>query len=132
MEASEKIKVLLIDDELDYLEVTAKRLTRRGFEVTTASDCMSGLGIIDYFPVDVVVLDMMLPEMDGNECLGEIRKDHPSLGVIMLTGHASVHTGLACLENGANDYCLKPVPLDELVDKIEIVYRDMKYGDKTC
>ncbi|MFA5810347.1 MAG: response regulator [Thermoleophilia bacterium] len=131
MEASEKIRVLLVDDETDYLEITAKRLTRRGYEVATAVDCMTGLAIIADSQVNVVVLDMMLPDMDGNDCLREIRKGHPSMGVIMLTGHASVHTGLTCLENGANDYCLKPVPLDELVEKIEIVYRDMKYGEKT-
>jgi DNA-binding response OmpR family regulator len=132
MEPSEKIKVLLIDDELDYLEVTAKRLARRGYEVATAADCVSGLAIIAAMPLDVVVLDMMLPDMDGNDCLKELRKDHPTLGVIMLTGHASVHTGLTCLENGANDYCLKPVPLDELVEKIEIVYRDSNHGHNVC
>ncbi|MFA5802262.1 MAG: response regulator [Thermoleophilia bacterium] len=131
MEASEKIRVLLVDDETDYLEITAKRLTRRGYDVVTAADCMTGLALIADSRIDVVVLDMMLPDMDGNDCLREIRKDDHSIGVIMLTGHASVHTGLTCLENGANDYCLKPVPLDELVEKIEIVYRDMKYGEKT-
>ncbi|MHB9111552.1 MAG: response regulator [Thermoleophilia bacterium] len=132
MEASEKIRVLLVDDETDYLEITAKRLTRRGYEVTTASDCKTGLASLAGSPVDVVVLDLMLPDMDGNDCLKELRKDYPTLGVIMLTGHASVHTGLTCLENGANDYCLKPVAFDELVEKIEIVYRDMRHGDKTC
>lgn len=129
MEAFKKIRVLLVDDETDYLEITAKRLTRRGYEVATASDCRTGLASLAGFPVDVVVLDLMLPDMDGNDCLKELRRDYPELGVIMLTGHASVHTGLTCLENGANDYCLKPVPLDELVEKIEIVYRDMKSGD---
>jgi DNA-binding response OmpR family regulator len=132
VETSEKIRVLLVDDETDYLEITAKRLARRGYEVATAADCRTGLAILADSPVDVVVLDLMLPDMDGNECLQEIRKDQPSLGVIMLTGHASVHTGLTCLENGANDYCLKPVPLDELVEKIEIVYRDMRSGEKKC
>lgn len=132
MEASKKIRVLLVDDETDYLEITAKRLTRRGYEVMTAPDCRTGLASLAGSAVDVVVLDLMLPDMDGNDCLKEIRRDHPTLGVIMLTGHASVHTGLTCLENGANDYCLKPVPLDELVEKIEIVYRDMRYGDKAC
>lgn len=129
MEASKKIRVLLVDDETDYLEITAKRLTWRGYEVATASDCRTGLASLAGFLVDVVVLDLMLPDMDGNDCLKELRRDYPELGVIMLTGHASVHTGLTCLENGANDYCLKPVPLDELVEKIEIVYRDMKSGD---
>lgn len=132
MEASEKIRVLLVDDETDYLEITAKRLTRRGYEVMTASDCRSGLASLAGSAVDVVVLDLMLPDMDGNDCLKELRKDHPDLGVIMLTGHASVHTGLTCLENGANDYCLKPVSLDELVEKIEIVYRDRKNGHNAC
>ncbi|MHB8792481.1 MAG: response regulator transcription factor [Thermoleophilia bacterium] len=68
-------------------------------------------------PVDVVVLDLMLPDMDGNDCLKELRKDYPELGVIMLTGHASVHTGLTCPENGANDYCLKPYRLTNLLKR---------------
>lgn len=128
MEASKNIRVLLIDDETDYLEITEKRLVRRGYEVSTAADCRTGLDLLTRFPVDVVVLDMLMPEMDGNQCMVEIRKLFPEIGVLLLTGHASVQTGLACLENGANDYCLKPVVIEELVDKIEIVYRDTKHG----
>lgn len=118
------ISLLLVDDELDFLEITAKRLARRGFTVRTATNCREGLEALKAGPVDVVVLDVMLPDIDGIQCLREIKKLYPALAVILLTGHASMEVGLKSMEYGASDYCLKPVELEELVDKIEIVYRD--------
>lgn len=118
------ISLLLVDDELDFLEITAKRLVRRGFTVRTAMSCGEGLEALAAAPVDVVVLDVMLPDVDGIQCLREIKKLYPELAVILLTGHASMEAGLKSMEYGASDYCLKPVELEELVDKIEIVYRD--------
>lgn len=120
-----KIYILLVDDEIDFLEITAKRLARRGYEVKTASSCSEGLKVFEASPVDVVVLDVMLPDTDGIHCLKEIKKMFPSTAVILLTGHASMEAGLECMDSGASDYCLKPVEFDELVDRIEIVYRDM-------
>ena len=122
------IRVLLIDDEVDFLEVTAKRLERRGYLVDTAETCADALRALGERGVDVVVLDVMLPDRDGLECLKDIRGEHPGSAVILLTGHASMRAGMASLDLGASDYCLKPVDLDELVDRIEIVYRDSRAG----
>ncbi|MFA6001299.1 MAG: response regulator [Thermoleophilia bacterium] len=121
-----KINILLIDDEEDFLEITAKRLARRGYEVRTALSCGEGISEFESGPVDVVVLDVMLPDKDGIQCLKEIKMLFPSTAVILLTGHASMEAGLECMDSGASDYCLKPVEFDDLVDRIEIVYRDMK------
>lgn len=118
------INILLIDDEVDFLEITQKRLVRRGYQVVTALSCGDGMQALENSPVDVVVLDVMLPDMDGIQCLREIKKKFPEAAVILLTGHASMHAGLESLQCGASDYCLKPVELEELVDRIEIVYRD--------
>jgi DNA-binding response OmpR family regulator len=72
----------------------------------------------------VVVLDVMLPDVDGMECLRRIKDLRRHLPVVMLTGHASLQASLWGLEHGASDYCLKPIELDELIEKIIIAYQD--------
>lgn len=119
-----KIRVLLVDDEADFLEITTKRLTRRGYDVETATSCVKAIKVLDAGGIDIVVLDVMMPEIDGIECLRKIKSWSPESAVILLTGHASVHTGVSSLMSGADDYCLKPVEIEELVDKIEIAFRD--------
>lgn len=121
----DKLKILLVDDERDFLETTTKRLVRRGYEVRSAMSCSEALELIGSGWPDVVVLDVMLPDRDGILCLKEIKQKWPSLAVILLTGHASMQAGRQSLEYGANDYCLKPIELDELVEKIKIAHREM-------
>ncbi len=123
------INILLVDDETDFLEITAKRLTRSGYSVSTALSCQQGLEAIKNSDVDVVVLDVMLPDLNGIQCLKEMKKHDPELVVIILTGHASIEAGLRSLEYGASDYCLKPVEYEELVEKIKIAHRDVADDD---
>ncbi|TAN38758.1 MAG: response regulator [Nitrospirae bacterium] len=119
-----KINILLVDDEQDFLETTTKRLARRGYDVRSAMNCSDAIRIVgDGWP-EVVVLDVMLPDRDGIQCLKEIKQKWPSVVVILLTGHASMQAGRQCLEYGANDYCLKPIELDELVEKIKIALKN--------
>ncbi|MEW5891618.1 MAG: response regulator [Pseudomonadota bacterium] len=118
--------ILLIDDEEDFLETTARRLMRRGFEVKTATHCAMALPEVAAGWPQVVVLDVMLPDTDGIACLNLIKQRAPSLPVVMLTGHASVQTSLQGLEHGASDYCLKPIELDELVEKLIIAYNEAR------
>ena len=73
---------------------------------------------------DVVVLDVMLSNADGMECLSRIKRQAPQLPVLMLTGHASLQASIMGLEHGASDYCLKPIELDELVEKIIIACKE--------
>jgi DNA-binding response OmpR family regulator len=123
-----EISVLLIDDEVDFLEITSKRLRRRGYAVETAPSCERALIALIDAPADIIVLDVMFPDMDGIECLKRIKSHNPEQAIILLTGHASIEAGLESLKYGANDYLLKPVELEELIDKIEIVYRDTVAG----
>lgn len=118
------IRILLIDDEADFVETTGKRLIRRGYEAKCALTCGDGLAIIASDWPEVVVLDVMLPDRDGVDCLREIKASRPELPVILLTGHASMETGLRGLEYGASDYCLKPIDLETLVEKICIAHRE--------
>lgn len=119
-----ELKILLIDDEFDFVETTCKRLIRRGHSARTALTCAEGLTIIESGWPNIVVLDVMLPDRDGLDFLQEIKGRWPTLPVIMLTGHASMQAGLHGLECGASDYCLKPIELDGLVEKIAIAHRE--------
>jgi DNA-binding response OmpR family regulator len=118
--------ILLIDDEEDFLETTSRRLARREFEVKTATCCMEALPLVSSGWPDVVVLDVMLPDVNGMECLLRIKQLAPRLPVVMLTGHASLHASIEGLEDGASDYCLKPIELGELVERLIIAYNDAR------
>jgi len=118
------LNILLIDDEFDFVDTTCKRLTRRGFSARIALTCAEGLTIIESGWPNVVVLDVMLPDRDGMDLLQEIKARWPALPVILLTGHASMQAGLRGLDYGASDYCLKPIEMEVLVEKIALAYRE--------
>ena len=117
------VKVLIIDDETDYLETLTKRLRKRNLKVTGASSGEEALRVLSETPVDVVVLDVRMPGMDGIEALREIKKIDPLLQVIMLTGHANVEVAIEGMELGAFDYLMKPADMDELLYKIQDAYK---------
>jgi two-component system, OmpR family, response regulator len=118
------INILLVDDEADFLSVTEKRLARKGYAVQSTTTCAQAAKIIDGGWPNVVVLDVMLPDKNGIEFLKEIKAKQPGLPVLLLSGHASVQSGIKGIEYGAYDYCLKPVEFDELVEKIGVACRD--------
>lgn len=121
---NEDLKILLVDDEPEFLEMTEKRLERRGFLVQSALNFRDAIPLIEEKWPDVIVLDVMLPDKDGISCLDEIKKNWPAAVVIMLSGHASQQTALHSLDRGACDYCLKPMDLDVLVEKIKIAHKE--------
>ena len=118
----EKFKILIVDDEQDFLETILKRLKARKIEVTGVNTGIKALEFVDNHDVDVIVLDVKMPGMDGIETLREIKKKKPLVEVIMLTGHASVESGIQGMQLGAFDYVMKPVALDELLEKVRQAY----------
>ena len=110
--------ILLIDDEKQFVVTMAKRLRKRGFLVTEAGGGLEGLRILEGAPVDVVVLDVGMPDMDGIQVLREIKMRFPQVQVLMLTGHADMEVAISGMAMGAFDYLMKPVELDVLVGKI--------------
>ena len=118
------IKVLLVDDEEDFLETLAKRLSRRQMAVTTAGSGAAALAILDTADVDVVVLDVKMPGQDGIQVLKEIKKNKPLVEVIMLTGHASVEAAISGMALGAFDYLMKPMEIDEIVFKLQDAHKN--------
>jgi DNA-binding NtrC family response regulator len=116
---AEEIKVLLVDDEPDFVTTLTNRLTLRKLSVTSVHSGADALKALHEHPVDVVVLDVKMPGMDGIAAIREIKKAHPLVEVIMLTGHASLEASIEGMELGAFDYLLKPAAIDELVYKIQ-------------
>ncbi|MFZ5584389.1 MAG: response regulator [Thermodesulfobacteriota bacterium] len=110
--------VLVVDDERDFLEPLVERLELRGLNAAGRDNAADGLRYLAENPVDVVVLDVKMPGMDGLTALKRIKASHPLVEVILLTGHASVESGMEGLELGAFDYLIKPVKLDELMERI--------------
>ena len=119
----EKINVLLVDDEIDFLSTMAKRLAKRGVNPLKAETGETALNIVREKSIDVVVLDVRMPGMDGVETLREIKRLNPLVEVIMLTGHACVEVAIQGMEMGAFDYLMKPTDIDDLCYKLEDAFR---------
>ena len=119
----EKCRVLLVDDEKDFLEVLIRRLSKRQVNVDGVSSGEEALQYLQVRPIDVAVLDVKMPGMDGITVLREIKKLNPLIEVIMLTGHASLEVALEGMHSGAFDYLMKPAEIDELLYKIQDAYR---------
>lgn len=113
--------VLLVDDEAAFVETMAKRLTKRGLKVYTALSGQAALDMLDDggpSKVDVVILDVKMPGLDGLATLAAIKQRHPNVEVVMLTGHATVENAIEGMKGGAYDYLMKPCDLDQLLAKV--------------
>jgi DNA-binding NtrC family response regulator len=119
----DEMSVLLVDDEKDFLEVLTKRLRKRKLRLVVANSGEEALLRIRETPIDVVVLDMRMPGMDGLQTLREIKKISSLVEVIMLTGHANVEAAVEGMEAGAFDYMIKPVEIDELLYRMQDAFK---------
>ncbi len=118
-----KIKVLLVDDEKDFVETLDERLQLRDFNVTTAFSGDEAIKLVEENDFDVIVLDVQMPGKSGIETLKEIKNMENISQVIMLTGHATVKTAIEGMKNGAYDYLMKPTDTDELTEMINKAYQ---------
>ena len=112
-------RVLLVDDETDFVEMLSLRLNEVGERVTPAYSGREALEILGQKSIDVVILDIRMPGMDGIETLREIKKRFPLVEVMMLTGHGTTETAVEGMKLGAFDYLMKPADFDELLLKLE-------------
>jgi DNA-binding NtrC family response regulator len=111
--------VLLVDDEIPFVETITKRLTKRNLDIVAAYSGDEALEKLKaHQNVEVVILDVKMPGKDGIETLTEIKKLYPLKEVIMLTGHATVETAIEGMKQGAFDYLMKPCDIDLLVAKV--------------
>jgi len=126
----EPIKVLIVDDEVEFLETVVKRLRKRNLDATGVTSGEAALDQLAKSPVDVVVLDVKMRGISGLETLREIKRKHHPVEVIMLTGHASMEAAMQGMALGAFDYLMKPAQIDELVGKIEDARRTLTLAEK--
>ncbi|MDY6988842.1 MAG: response regulator [Thermodesulfobacteriota bacterium] len=120
-----KARILIVDDEKEFVDSLAERLSMRDYDVTTSLSGEEATEKVKDYNFDVVILDVAMPGMDGIATLREIKKMKPLTEVLMLTGNATVETAVEGMKLGALDYVLKPCEIDELVAKI-----DRGYGRK--
>ena len=116
------IKVLLVDDETEFIDSLAQRLELRGFAAQVADSGKVALDLLSDQSIDVVVLDVLMPGMDGMETLKCIREIAPLTQVIMLTGHGTVDNAIRGMKNGAFDFLMKPVDIQTLITKINAAF----------
>ncbi|MFA7164468.1 MAG: response regulator [Desulfoplanes sp.] len=124
--------VLIVDDEDDFRSTLIKRLVKRNVNAIGAESGIKALDVMKTNLVDIVVLDVKMPGMDGIETLIKIKQLYPLTEVIMLTGHANVEAALEGMDCGAFDYLMKPTEIDDLLFKLEDAYhKKMLHEHKT-
>lgn len=111
--------ILLVDDEADFVEMLSLRLKESGETVLTAHSGSQCLEILEKTEIDVIILDVKMPGMDGIETLQEIKKRHPLIEVIMLTGHGTIDTAVQGMKLGAFDFLMKPADFDVFTAKVD-------------
>jgi DNA-binding NtrC family response regulator len=111
--------ILVVDDEGDFLETLMNRLRKRNIGTIGCASGEEAVRLAKQHQFDVVILDIKMPGgMDGIETLREIKRIRPEAEVILLTGHASLETSVEGMKQGAYDYLLKPIRLEDLLEKL--------------
>ena len=121
--SKEDIKILLVDDEKQFVDTLAERLAMRGFSARVAYDGPQALKAVEE-PTDVIVLDLRMTGMDGFEVLRSVKKSNPQVQVIILTGHGGDAEEQTAYRMGAYNFLKKPMDIDELLNSIRMAYRD--------
>ncbi|WP_022663594.1 response regulator [Desulfospira joergensenii] len=117
-----KIHVLIADDEKEFIETLAQRLEIRDFAVTPVMSGEAAIEMAGKIDFDVIILDVLMPEIDGLEALKQIKTLKPTTPVIMLTGEATVDNAIQGMKLGAFDFLIKPTEADKLSEKIKAAY----------
>ena len=116
-------KVLLVDDEKDFALTLAERLGMRGIQVSTAFSGEEALNLLETYQPDVMVLDLMMPGMSGSTVLRRVKNLYPNLAVILLTGLSLTVEGVSGISQGAFDFLIKPLQIEELIEKIGLAVK---------
>jgi DNA-binding NtrC family response regulator len=124
--------VLLVDDEVSFVETFSERLELRDFEISKAFSGEEALQVLDENSnIEIVILDVKMPGMDGIETLTVIKRKYPLVEVMMLSGHADVTSAIDGMKQGAFDYLMKPVDMDQIISKVtEAVAKKRQHEEK--
>ncbi len=112
-------KVFLVDDVEDFLDIMAERMRVRGIEVSTTTSATEALALIEEESFDVIVMDLMMPELEGTKALKAIKSRNREVQVILLTGYVTPEQVVQAVKLGAMDIMEKPPDLDALIEKIK-------------
>jgi len=118
----EKIRLLIVDDEVKFLDSIAQRLQMRGFDVTKATTGEEALQAARGAKFDLALLDLKMPGLDGKQVLERLKQEHKYLEVLILTGHGSIDSAVECTKLGAFSYLPKPYELEKLLDVLRQAY----------
>ncbi len=125
-----RTRLLIVDDESGFRQTLARRLEKRGAVVNQAAGGNEALAALTREPVDVVLLDVKMPGLDGLTVLKQIREEHPDTEVILITGNVSTAEGVAGIKSGAFDYLTKPIEIEHLVGKIRQAFDKLIRGQE--
>ncbi len=114
-----KTRVLLVDDEKDYLDIMAERIRARGMDVTTTTSAEDAVKMVVQGSFQAVIMDLMMPAMDGLKALKLLKKNKPEVKIILLTGDVPAEKCIEAIKLGALDVLEKPADLNLLIQKIE-------------
>jgi len=121
--AGNKINLLIVDDEEQFLNSIKKSLEVREFNVTTVNRGEKAIKAARENPIDIALVDLKMPGIDGEETLKELKKEHKWMEIVILTGHGSVDSAVECTKSGAYKYLQKPCKLDELLETLKDAYQ---------
>ncbi|MFC1849331.1 response regulator [candidate division CSSED10-310 bacterium] len=121
--STNKINLLIVDDEEQFLRSMTKRLEVRGFNVIAVNRGQKAIEAARKQPLDIALVDLKMPGMDGEETLKILKTKHQWLEVVILTGHGSIKSAVKCTRDGAYSYLQKPCELDELLEVLTEAYK---------
>ena len=118
-----KINLLFVDDEEQFLESMSKRLEARDFNVLAVNRGEKAIEAARNSPVDIALVDLKMPGIDGEETLKALKKEHQWMEIVVLTGHGSIDSAVECTRDGAHSYLQKPCDLDQLLEVLMEAYK---------
>jgi len=113
------MKILLVDDDQDFIDVLSDRMIIREIEVTSVTSAKEAFSLVEKFSYDAIILDLQMPEIDGLQALERLKAINPDQPIILLTGHATVAKGVEAMKLGAVDVLEKPVDIRVLTEKLK-------------
>ena len=122
------IRILVVEDDVKIARLLELELNHAGYQVNCVYDGLSALRVLHEYDFDLVLLDIMMPNLDGMEVINEIRKYHSELPVIMLSAKGQIQDKIKGLDHGANDYVTKPFVVEELLARIRVLLRNRKWA----
>jgi DNA-binding NtrC family response regulator len=120
---NQKINLLIVDDETQFLHSISRSLKMRDFNVMTATRGDEALELARREAVDIALVDLKMPGMDGQQTLEALKKEHPWMEIVILTGHGTIDSAAACTRSGARSYLQKPCELEQLLEVLADAYK---------